>query len=189
VANGPMEHFVQPADAVQNKGDDIYREFFRIAHRAIDPNSPNRRLVNTTIHFVRRPDPADLLKSPFHFPWKSDNFHWAMLARSYGGFYPDIGQFQRCADGQFRPINEVEGTEDYCLTSEEWLRRIREAIRTRLGVKVLGKSLPTMLTHPKQFATMIMCMLISESWNWQFRAPNPPTKLLRQTWEYTTATN
>ena len=184
VANGPMEHFVQPEEAVRNQSDAIYGEFFRIAHRAIDPSSPVRRLVNTTIHFVRRPDPADLLKSPFSFPWKSDSFHYAMLARSFGGFYPDLGQFERCVQGRFRLVNEVDGTYDYHLTSEEWLRRIRHVLHTALGVKILGQAAPTMIRHPKQFATMLLCMLVSESWNWQFRAPNPPTKLLRQTWAY-----
>jgi hypothetical protein len=27
-------------------------------------------------------------------------------------------------------------------------------------------------------------MLGSESWNWQFRGDDPPTRLLRQTWDY-----
>jgi hypothetical protein len=43
---------------------------------------------------------------------------------------------------------------------------------------------PLIIEHPVQFATMIACMLATESWNWQFRTPNPPTQLLRQTWTY-----
>ena len=31
---------------------------------------------------------------------------------------------------------------------------------------------------------MIRCLLICESWNWQFRGAHPPTRLLRQTWAY-----
>ena len=81
-------------------------------------------------------------------------------------------------------MNEVDGTYDYHLTSEEWLRRIRKALRTTMGARILAKALPSMAQHPKQFATMLMCMLVSESWNWQFRGPNPPTTLLRQTWVY-----
>ena len=38
---------------------------FEIFHRMVDPRSPSRKLVNTTINFVRRPDPAGLLKSPW----------------------------------------------------------------------------------------------------------------------------
>jgi cyclopropane-fatty-acyl-phospholipid synthase len=184
IANGPMEHFVQPHEAVENKADEIYAHFFRTAHRLIDPQSPVRRLINTTIHFLRRPDPADLLKSPFSFPRGTDGFHYALLARSFGGFYPEIGQLRRCADGCFRLACEVDGTYDYHLTSEEWLRRIRKVLRTTMGARILAKALPSLLRHPKQFATMLMCMLVSESWNWQFRGPNPPTKLLRQTWDY-----
>lgn len=184
IANGPMEHFVQPAEAAAGKTDAIYTEFFGKMHRAIDARSPVRRLVNTTIHFLRRPDPADLLRSPFVLRWKSDDFHYAMLARSFGGYYPELGQFERCAQGAFRLVNEVDGTNDYHLTSEEWLRRMRTFLRTTTGLAILKRALPTFFRYPRQFATMLVCMLASESWNWQFRGPNPPTRLLRQTWEY-----
>src|SRR5258708_722116 len=50
VANGPIEHFVQPRDAARGLTDEVYRQMFRIFHRAIDPGSPVRRLINTTIH-------------------------------------------------------------------------------------------------------------------------------------------
>jgi cyclopropane-fatty-acyl-phospholipid synthase len=182
IANGPMEHFVQPEEALQNKSDEIYAHFFHTARRIINPQSTIGRLVNTTIHFLHRPDPADLLKSPFRFPRGSDGFHYALLARSFGGFYPEIGQLARCVNGCFRLVNEIDGTYDYHLTSEEWLRRIRNTLRTSMGARLLAKALPSIVQHPKQFATMFMCMLVSESWNWQFRGPNPPTKLLRQTW-------
>jgi cyclopropane fatty-acyl-phospholipid synthase-like methyltransferase len=184
VANGPIEHFVQAEEAAANKTDEIYTQMFHIFHRAIDPQSSNRRLINTTIHFLRRPNPRDLLKSPFAFPWGSDAFRFAWLEKSFGGFYPDPGQFERCAQGRFRLTHVVDGTQDYCWTSEEWLRRIRKACRSAMGWKILGKSLPFIAWHPMQFATMVFCMMVTESWNWQFRGPNPPTQLLRQTWEY-----
>ena len=101
IANGAMEHFVQPNQAMQNTSNEIYAHFFRTAHRIIDPQSSLRRLVTTTIHFLRRPDPADLLKSPFSFPRGSDGFHYAMLARSFGGFYPEIGQLAGVPMGAF----------------------------------------------------------------------------------------
>jgi hypothetical protein len=44
--------------------------------------------------------------------------------------------------------------------------------------------LPYGLRHPVQLITMLVCMLGSQSWNWQFRGPNPPTQLVRQTWAY-----
>jgi cyclopropane-fatty-acyl-phospholipid synthase len=182
VANGPIEHFVQPAAAGQ--ADAIYTRFFRICHRMIDPQSKIRRLVNTTIHFVRRPDPQDLLKNPAVFARGSDNYHYALLARSFGGYYPTAGQFERCAEGYFRVMHTVDGTYDYHLTSEEWLRRIRSVLKTLKGLEVIVRAIPTAVRHPQQFVTMINCMLMAESWNWQFRPPDPPTRLLRQTWEY-----
>jgi len=51
-------------------------------------------------------------------------------------------------------------------------------------MKVLLSSLPFAMRHPVQTFDMLTCMLGTESWNWQFRGENPPTRLLRQTWEY-----
>ena len=104
--------------------------------------------------------------------------------RSFGGFYPTLGQFERCAAGRFELIDEIDGTDDYRLTSEEWLRRIRHALHTRLGLTILLKSLPFVLRHARQTFDMLSCMLATESWNWQFRGQSPPTRLLRQTWRW-----
>ncbi len=183
-ANGPVEHFVQPQDALAGRADGIYARFFEICRRAIDPGSAIRRLVTTTIHFDRAPRPENLLRSPLAFRRGSDNFHWALLARSFGGWYPQRGQFARCAAGLFRNIHTTDGTYDYHLTSEEWLRRMRAVLPTWKGGRLLLGAAPYALRHPIQCATMFACMLGSESWNWQFRGPDPPTRLLRQTWAY-----
>jgi cyclopropane fatty-acyl-phospholipid synthase-like methyltransferase len=185
VANGPVEHFVQPGDAAAGRDDVIYRRFFEICAAAIDPDSHLRRLITTTIHFQRTPDPRDLLKSPFAHRWGSDGFHWAMLARAFGGWYPVPGQFERCASGLFELERTVDGTYDYHLTSEEWLRRIRAVLPRTKGLQVLGSTIPYAMRHPLQYGTMLTCMLASQSWNWQFRGgENAPTRLLRQTWAY-----
>lgn len=184
IANGPIEHFVQPRDAAAGRADAIYEEMFDICHRTIDPQSPIRRFVNTTIYFVRTPEPNNLLKSPLSFKRGSDNFHWAMLARSFGGWYPVDGQLERCACSRFKLLEVCDGTYDYHLTSEHWLRTIRAALLKPVVFKALAGSVPFMLRHPKQFVTMMTCMLATESWNWQFRGPNAPTRLLRQTWEW-----
>ena len=183
VANGSIEHYVQPQEALAGRDDDIYRDFFERMHRALDPQSGGR-LATTAIHFVRRPNPGDLLRHPLAFPRGSAAFHYAILARSFGGWYPVRGQLERCAEGYFTLVDEVDGTEDYRRTSEEWLRRVRQALRCRAGIKIAISSLPTLLLHPLQFTTMLVCMLVTESWNWQFRSPHPPTRLLRQTWQY-----
>jgi cyclopropane fatty-acyl-phospholipid synthase-like methyltransferase len=184
VANGPIEHFVQPREAAQGLSNEIYRQMFKSFHRVIDPASPVRRLINTTIHFIRPPQPESLLVSPWLHRAGSDDWHWTWLARSFGGFYPRLGQLASSAAGYFRLANSVDGTDDYRRTSEEWLRRIRSALRTRIGLTIFAKSLPFALYHPLQTLDMLICMLGTESWNWQFRGENPPTKLLRQTWEY-----
>jgi cyclopropane-fatty-acyl-phospholipid synthase len=185
IANGSIEHFVQPADAAAGRQDDIYEHLITRIHRLIAPTSTMRRFATTTIHFVRKPtDPLDVLRNPLAFRWTSDNFHWAVLERGWGGYYPQIGQLRRCAEGYFDLIEENEGTEDYRLTSAEWLRRTRRALLSPKLVKIAYRSLPVMMRSPGQFLTLLLNILSSESWNWQFRPPNPPTRLLRQTWAY-----
>jgi cyclopropane fatty-acyl-phospholipid synthase-like methyltransferase len=185
IANGPIEHFVEPQDAIAGRADAIYRHLFEIVHRVIDPRSSCKKLVNTTIHFVRRPDPAALLTSPWSYSRSSDNFHWSMLERSFGGYYPAMGQLEACSEPWFRIAKTVDGTYDYHLTSEEWLRRVKsECRRIRKLPRVLARATPFALRHPVQCATMLACMLTSQSWNWQFRSADPPTRLLRQTWTY-----
>lgn len=183
VANGSAEHFVQPADALAGRADGIYRQFFRLVHRLMNPLERGR-LVTTAIHYVQEPDPADLLRKPRDFPHGSPAFHYALLARSFGGWYPTRGQLECCAAGYFTLTDEVDGTDDYHRTSEAWLQRVRRVLRSKAGAGVLLGSLPAWLRQPRQFTTMLYCMLVSESWNWQFRTPNPPTRLLRQTWRY-----
>ncbi len=184
VANGPIEHFVVPQQALAGEDDAIYREMFQIVHRTLDPASANRRFINTTIHFVRRPDPRDLLQRPGKFAKGSDAYHYALLARSFGGWYPVEGQLEGCAAGLFEPTKTIDGTLDYHWTSEAWLARIRQALTSTELWRITRGSLPVFLRHPIQFADMVRCMLWAESWNWQFRGPNPPTRLLRQTWNY-----
>jgi len=186
VANGSIEHFARVDDAVSKKKlDTVYRHLFARVHDLINPLSSSRRFATTTIHFVRKPaNPFDLLKNPFAFRRGSDNFHWAVLERGWGGYYPEIGQLRRCAKGYFDLIEEIDGTEDYRLTSEEWLHRVRRSLVTRQVIKISLRSLPVLARSPGQFLTLLMSLFFSESWNWQFRPPNPPTRLLRQTWAY-----
>lgn len=183
VANGSAEHFVQPAAAAAGRDDAVYRAMFRAVHHLIDPASPARRFVTTVIHFVRRPTPAEMMRHPLLSRPGSDAYHYALLARSFGGWYPVAGQLERCAAGYFDLAAEVDGTEDYRRTSEEWLSRARRGLRSADGVKTLIGSLPTFLRHPVQYPTMLWCLMVGESWNWQFRPP-APTRLLRQTWAY-----
>ncbi len=185
IANGSIEHFVQPTDAAAGRLDDIYHHLFAKVHRLIDLNSTERWFATTTIHVVRKPaDPLGLLRNYFTFRWGSDNFHWAVLERGWGGYYPEIGQLRRCAEGYFDLIEEVDGTEDYRLTSEEWVRRMRRAMLSLRVVKIAFRSLPVLVQSPLQFLTLLLSLLLSKSWNWQFRPPNAPTQLLRQTWAY-----
>ena len=183
IANGSLEHFVQPADAVSGRDDVIYRHLFATVHRLLAPSVSGGRFVTTAIHFGDRPDPRDWLKPPSAFAWGSPEFHWSRLNRSYGGWYPVPGQLAACADGLFRLVHEEDGTEDYRLTSEACLTAVRARLRSSRLLSVGWAALPAFLRRPVHTVRMLRCMLGSESWNWQFRGNPAPTILLRQTWE------
>lgn len=183
IANGSLEHFAQPQDAVAGRDDIIYRHLFATVHRLLDAHVPWTRFVTTAIHFRERPDPRDWLKPPSAFPWGSPEFHWSRLNQAYGGWYPIRGQLDSCAEGLFRLVDEEDGTEDYRLTSEACLAAVRAQLRSARFLGVAWASLPSFLRRPAHTVRMLQCMLGSESWNWQFRGNPAPAILLRQTWE------
>jgi cyclopropane-fatty-acyl-phospholipid synthase len=185
IANGSIEHLVRPADVAAGKADDVYRHLFATVHRLIDPDAQGQRFVTATIHFAGQPpDPRDLSRWPFAFRWGSDNFHWAVLELGWGGYYPRLGQLERCARGYFDLLEEIDGTEDYRWTSEAWRRRVRGALRSRRLPQLVLRSVPLLARFPSQSLALLLGFLVSESWNWQFRPPRPPARLLRQTWGY-----
>jgi hypothetical protein len=55
---------------------------------------------------------------------------------------------------------------------------------SRKAFTIARDSLPFVARHPVQATQMLLCLLWSQSWNWQFRSDNPPTRLLRQTWAW-----
>jgi cyclopropane-fatty-acyl-phospholipid synthase len=184
IANGSLEHFVQPADAAAKRDDDIYRHMFATVHRLLDPRGANGRFVTTALHVRgRRPDPRDWARSPSEFSPNSARFHWARLARSFGGWYPVPGQLEHCAEGHFRLIHEEDGTEDYRLTSESWLSGVRRAFHSWRAPRALWACARAFAHRPTAMLRLSLCTLGSETWNWQFRGDPPPTILLRQTWE------
>jgi cyclopropane-fatty-acyl-phospholipid synthase len=184
IANGSLEHFVQPDDAVAGRDDSIYRQLFAIVHRVLKPTAAAGRFVTTAIHFRRRPDPKDWLRPPSDFPVHSERFHWSRLAHAFGGWYPVPGQLERCARGYLELVHEEDGTIDYLRTSDCWVRGAWQALCSPRALKVALQALPLVFRHPIQLVTLLHCVLGSESWNWQFRGNPSPALLLRQTWQW-----
>ncbi|HEY4231887.1 MAG TPA: class I SAM-dependent methyltransferase [Lacipirellulaceae bacterium] len=179
VANGSLEHFVQVADAVAGRANDIYGELFAICRRLLRDSG---RLVTTAIHFrkIGQVNPFDMLGGPYIHPRGSDNYHFAMvLERTFGGWYPEPGQLARCAAPYFELIAEEDGTDDYHHTSEYWLRR--QQWSTAFNPAVWWSVARKGLRRPLAVAEMLRCLAWDQSWAWQFRPP-APTRLLRQTW-------
>jgi cyclopropane fatty-acyl-phospholipid synthase-like methyltransferase len=178
IANGSLEHFVQAADAAAGRADAIYEEMFAICRRLVVPGG---RLVTTAIHFrdVDQFDPTEILRGSLIRPRGSAEFQFATLVETFGGWYPEPGQLEHCADSYFELVEEDDGTHDYYLTSEYWLRQLKRslAIRPKVWLAALGK----LRKHPYATWRMLRSHLWDKAWYWQFRPP-APMRLLRQTW-------
>ena len=179
VANGSLEHFVQCEDAAAGQADALYTEFFGICHRLLRPGG---RLATTAIHArsVGQVDAADLVAGPEAWERGSLNFHAANLHRSFGGWHPEPGQLERCAEGLFELTAAEDGTRDYYLTSEYWVRRITRSLA--MDPRSWPLAVRTFLRQPTATWRLLRCLLWEQSWNYQFREP-APAQLWRHTWQ------
>src|SRR3954467_5070324 len=124
IANGSLEHFVQVADAAAGRADEIYEEMFDIVHRLLVRDG---RFVTTAIHLSRPAqfDPSQIARGSAVQQHGSDAYHFAMLTDWFGGWYPEPGQLEKCAQPYFELADQEDGTHDYHLTSEYWQRRCK----------------------------------------------------------------
>jgi cyclopropane fatty-acyl-phospholipid synthase-like methyltransferase len=185
IANGSMEHFVQPEEAVNGKQDRIYREMFDIVYDVLNPNSEGR-FATTAIHFEedRRPNPSDILRSVMFYPIGSDEFHFGQVLRNMGGYYPVRGQLERNAIGTFELEKEVDGTNDYYLTSKHWWGEMAKGFTIK--PKVMLDLFGAFVKNPVPTVGMVSTTTLFRSWEWQFRPDEngeTPTKLYRHTWK------
>jgi cyclopropane fatty-acyl-phospholipid synthase-like methyltransferase len=179
VANGSLEHFVQVSDAAAGRADEIYEELFAICRRLLVDGG---RFVTTAIHCreVGQFDAAKIARGHRANPRGSDAYQFAMLVDLFGGWYPEPGQLERCARPHFELIEEENGTHDYHLTSEYWLRQFKRSLAFSPWV---WRSIARQLwLRPRAAWQMLRLQLVDQSWAWQFRPP-APMRLLRQTWE------
>lgn len=180
VVNGALEHFCQPGDAIGGRQDHIYENMFRIFSELLDPASPSRRVVTTALHFRGSPvAPVKFLRSPLLQLFDRRGFHFAILHRGYGGYYPVAGQLERCASRFFRLVREVDGTQDYGFTAEDWLKMFRRALNRGFGKALLRHFLHDPV-HSFWFAASF---LGPASQLWQFRGDPTPVQHFRHTWE------
>jgi cyclopropane-fatty-acyl-phospholipid synthase len=178
VANGSLEHFVQAEDAAEGRADAIYEELFGICRRLLVDGG---RFVTTAIHFrrTRQFDPREILRGPAAHPRGSDDYQFALLVRTFGGWYPEPGQLERCAAPYFELAAEEDGTEDYRRTSEHWFQRLlwAAAFNPRAWWAIGSKA----WERPRETWEMLRSHLWDQAWYWQFRDP-APMQMWRQTW-------
>lgn len=184
IANGSLEHWVQPEDVLAGRMNSIYRESFAIAHRALDPHVPDARYVTTAIHVQRDVRPEDLLSPWYRHPRGSDRRHFSLLHHWMGGYYPVDGQLAYCAEPYFELAAEMDGTTGYRIANDYRMATMLRSLYT--NPKVVWRIARSLFRYPRVTATMIKCFFIDQSWDWQFWGDDPPMKLLRHTWRRTT---
>lgn len=181
VANGSLEHWVQPQDAEAGRMDEIYHESFEIADKLLDPKNRNARYVTTAIHAKRDVRPEYLLESWHHMPRGCDRRHYSLLYHWMGGYYPAIGQLAECAKPYFTLEHEMDGTLGYRRANIYRMDRLRRGLHT--SPRLIWRILRTLVRHPRVTGTMLESYFVEHSWDWQFQGCDPPMKLLRQTWK------
>ena len=181
IANGSLEHWVQPEDVQAGKMNEIYNESFAIAHKVIDPDVPDTRYVTTALHVKHALNPEELLTPWYRLPLGSNRRQLSLLHHWFNGYYPVLGQLEECAKPYFSLEREVDGTLGYKLASQYRMARMRRGVCT--NPKLVWGIVKALAQHPYTTATVLECYFIEQAWDWQFRGKEPPTTLLRQTWK------
>ncbi len=180
IANGSLEHWVQPEDVQAGRMDAIYRESFEIARRMLDPRTAEARYITTAIHVKRDVTPEDLLTPWWRHPKGTDRRHFSLLHHWMGGYYPVDGQLQAAAQPDFSLERTVDGTQGYRIANDYRMVRMRRGLYT--NPRLVWRIVRSLARYPKVTATMLQCYFIEQSWDWQFQGADPPMKLLRHTW-------
>jgi len=183
MAIGSLEHFVSPREAAEGIKNDVYFAFFEVCRWLLKPGG---RLVVTAIHYlpnmILQPKMA---RNQFFKPWRwrTLDFHLGSLAWLGGAYYPTVGELapiaKKCG---FRLNHEEDGTKDYYLTNEMWMKKLRGAL---LKSKILKEIFNEFKRYPFHTMYGFLCIVLFQSWSWQFRGNggDPPTKLLRYAWQ------
>ncbi|MCK5162424.1 MAG: class I SAM-dependent methyltransferase [Desulfobacula sp.] len=187
IANGSLEHWVQPEDVLSGKMNDIYNESFQIAHKMIDPNVANARYVTTAIHVNREVKPEFLLTPWYKQPKDSDRRHFSLLHNWMGGYYPVSGQLEECAQPYFSLEKEMDGTLGYKIANDYRMARMMRGWYT--NPRMVWRIFSSFLRHYQESRVMFQCYFVEKSWDWQFLGEDPPMKLLRHTWKLNSSSN
>jgi cyclopropane fatty-acyl-phospholipid synthase-like methyltransferase len=180
IANGSLEHWVQPEDVQAGRMNSIYHESFAIAEQALDPGLSEARYVTTAIHVKREVRPEYLLTPWYRQPRGSDRRHFSLLHHWMGGYYPVDGQLEECARPYFSLETEVDGTLGYRIANDFRMARMLRGLCT--NPKLVWRIARSLVRYPRVTGTMIECYFLEKSWDWQFGGEDPPMKLLRHTW-------
>ena len=90
IANGSLEHWVQPADVQIGRMNPIYHESFAIAHKALAPSTSEARYVTTAIHVKRKVKPPVPLSTAQcdQRPWRVGSSNSRLLDENLAATVP-----------------------------------------------------------------------------------------------------
>jgi len=180
IANGSLEHWVQPQDVQAGRMNAIYHESFEITHKALDPAAVDARYVTTAIHVKREVKPEYLLTPWRRQPRGADRRHFSLLHHWMGGWYPVDGQLEACAKPYFTLETETDGTVGYRIANDYRMPRLVRGLYA--NPRMMWRLGRCLVRRPRVTRTMFQSFFIEKSWDWQFRGDDPPMKLLRHTW-------
>jgi cyclopropane fatty-acyl-phospholipid synthase-like methyltransferase len=180
IANGSLEHWVQPEDVLAGRMNAIYHESFEIAHKVLDPDVEDARYVTTAIHVQRDVKPEDLLTPWRQQPMGTDRRHFSLLHHWMGGWYPVARQLEECARPYFTLEAEMDGSQGYKIANDHRMARMMRGWYT--NPKMVWRIARALIRHPSVTRTMLQSYFIEKSWDWQFWGEDPPMRLLRHTW-------
>lgn len=181
IANGSLEHWVQPEDVLAEKMNAIYNESFQIACKMLDPKIADAKYVTTAIHVKREVRPEHLL-TPWHEqPKGSDRRHFSLLHNWMGGYYPIDSQLEDCAKPYFSLEAEMDGTLGYKIANDYRLAKMMRGWYT--NPRMVWRILRSFFHHYREALVMFQCYFVEKTWDWQFRGEDPPMQLLRHTWQ------
>ena len=130
IANGSMEHFVQPADAAAGRDDADLPPPVRDGPSAARSLLPGRAVRHHGDPCPSPPRPERLAAATVRLPVGvgSVPLRATDRMRSAGGIRSG-GNWRRVPGGTSTLVHEEDGTEDYRLTSEAWLAGVRRRLR------------------------------------------------------------
>lgn len=186
IANSSLEHAVTEIDALNKKADEIYVQMFKSIKRVLVPGG---KAYLSLVYTNSIENPAELIQDPFNYPVFSKKFHLGLIVQTFSGWYPCIGQFDKCSiESGLKKIYEEDRTMDYLSSCKYWpsLCSIYNPLMAYKFFK--NPQLRHVLFKYPYYCYLNVIKLLAQSWTWQFTKNTEygalsPMRYLCQIWQ------